>query len=82
MFSTSASPKSIVDARGLLQLSDPKLIETVIDRVIASNPKQTEAFRAGKAQLFGFFVGQVMKETDGKASPRLVNELLEKKLKV
>lgn len=81
MFSTSASPKSIVDARGLVQLSDPKLIEQVIDRVIAANPKQVASFREGKAQLFGFFVGQVMKETEGKANPKLVNDLLEKKLK-
>ncbi|MFN8390071.1 MAG: Asp-tRNA(Asn)/Glu-tRNA(Gln) amidotransferase subunit GatB [Bdellovibrionota bacterium] len=81
MFSTGASPKSIIETRGLTQVSDPAQIESTVDRVIANNPKQVEAFRGGKAQLFGFFVGQVMKETEGKANPKMVNELLEKKLK-
>jgi aspartyl-tRNA(Asn)/glutamyl-tRNA(Gln) amidotransferase subunit B len=81
MFSTGASPKSIVEARGLMQLSDPGAIEAIVDRVIANNPKQVDSYRGGKVQLFGFFVGQVMKESDGKANPKMVNELLEKKLK-
>jgi aspartyl-tRNA(Asn)/glutamyl-tRNA(Gln) amidotransferase subunit B len=81
MFITGASPKSVIDTRGLTQLSDPTAIGEVIDRLIAANPKQAASFREGKVQLFGFFVGQVMKETGNRANPKLVNELLEKKLK-
>lgn len=81
MFVTGASPKSIIDTRGLTQLSDPVAIGAVIDKLIAANPKQTASFREGKVQLFGFFVGQVMKETGNRANPKLVNDLLEKKLK-
>jgi len=81
MFSTGASPKNIIEARGLTQMSDPNAIGEIIDKVIAADPKQTEAYRGGKVQLLGFFVGQVMKETEGRANPKMLNELLEKKLK-
>ncbi len=62
------------------QITDTSAIETIIDEVIAANPKQVEGYRAGKTTLKGFFVGQVMKATKGQANPALVNELLDKKL--
>ena len=62
------------------ELSDAGEIERVVDEVIAANPKQLEQYRAGKEALFGYFVGQVMKASQGKANPKLVNEVLRKKL--
>ncbi|HSQ69221.1 MAG TPA: Asp-tRNA(Asn)/Glu-tRNA(Gln) amidotransferase subunit GatB [Steroidobacteraceae bacterium] len=71
---------AVIDARGLRQITDTSAIEKVIDAVMARNPKQLDDYRAGKDKLFGFFVGQVMKETQGKANPAQVNELLKRKL--
>ena len=62
------------------QITDESELEPLVERVLAANPGQVEAYRGGKQGLLGFFVGQVMKETQGKASPRLVNELLRAKL--
>ena len=76
----SKDPKSIIDEKGLKQQSDPKEIEKIVDDVIKENPKNVELFKSGKDKLFGFFVGQVMKKTDGKANPKLVNDILKKKL--
>ena len=70
----------IIEARGLRQITDSGAIESVIDAVIAANPKQLADYRAGKDKLFGFFVGQVMKATGGKANPAQLNELLKSKL--
>lgn len=81
MFSSGNSPTAIVESRGMNQISNSGEIEAVIDRIMAANPVQVGEFREGKVRMFGFFVGQVMKETEGKANPRLVNELLERKLK-
>jgi aspartyl-tRNA(Asn)/glutamyl-tRNA(Gln) amidotransferase subunit B len=61
-------------------VTDTGAIEKAIDEVIAKNPAQLDQYRAGKTKVFGFFVGQVMKATSGKANPELVNELLKKKL--
>ncbi|MCU7809806.1 MAG: Asp-tRNA(Asn)/Glu-tRNA(Gln) amidotransferase subunit GatB [Candidatus Thiodiazotropha sp. (ex Notomyrtea botanica)] len=72
---------SVIEARGLKQITDSGAIEAIIDEVIANNPKQVEQFRAGKEKLLGFFVGQVMKATQGKASPGEVNKILLGKLK-
>ncbi len=72
---------TVIEAKGLKQITDTGAIEPIIDEIIASNPKQVEQFRAGKEKLLGFFVGQVMKATRGKANPEQVNELLLKKLK-
>ena len=66
--------------KGLKQQSDPKELEKIIDKVISDNPKNVEAYKLGKDKLFGFFVGQVMKQSNGKANPQLVNEILKKKL--
>ena len=71
--------KSIQDL-GLEQISDDNEIEEIIEKVINNNPDQKEQFLSGKDRLFGFFVGQVMKESKGKANPKLVNEILKKKL--
>jgi aspartyl-tRNA(Asn)/glutamyl-tRNA(Gln) amidotransferase subunit B len=74
------SPKAIIEQKGLIQLSDPAAIEAVIDAVMVANPSELERYRAGKTKLLGFFVGQVMKETNGRADPKLTNQLLAKKL--
>ena len=73
-------PITIVEEKGLKQQSDPKELEMIIDKVISDNPKNVEAYKSGKDKLFGFFVGQVMKQSNGKANPQLVNEILKKKL--
>jgi aspartyl-tRNA(Asn)/glutamyl-tRNA(Gln) amidotransferase subunit B len=71
---------SIIDKHGLKQVSDSSAIEAMIDKVLAANPQQVADYRAGKDKLFGFFVGQLMKESGGKLNPTLLNELLKKKL--
>jgi len=81
MFGTGKSAAAIVHERGMIQVSDTGEIDRVIDEVIAANPKQLEQYRAGKETLFGFFVGQVMKASKGKANPKIVNERLGQKLK-
>ena len=73
-------PEKIVEEKGLKQQSDPKELEKIIDKVILDNPKNVGAYKSGKDKLFGFFVGQVMKQSNGKANPQLVNEILNKKL--
>ncbi len=81
MFESGRSASEIVAEKGLRQVSDSGELETIIDRVLADNPAQLEQYRAGKDKVLGFFVGQVMKATAGKANPKVVNELLCKKLK-
>jgi aspartyl-tRNA(Asn)/glutamyl-tRNA(Gln) amidotransferase subunit B len=73
-------PQIIVEEKGLKQQSDPKEIEKLIDKVITNNPDKVKEYKSGKDKLFGFFVGQVMKVSVGKANPQLVNEILKKKL--
>ena len=80
MAQTGKAPAQIVEEKGLVQISDTDAIEVVILKVIAGNPKEVEAYRNGKIKLMGFFVGQVMKETKGQANPKLVNEILKKRL--
>ena len=80
MADSGKDPKKIVEEKGLKQQSDPKELEKIIDKVISDNPKNVEAYKSGKDKLFGFFVGQVMKQSSGKANPQLVNEILKKKL--
>ena len=75
-----SSPKTIVEEQGLVQVSDPGAIKEVIDQVIAANPDKVTEFRAGKDKLFGFFVGQVMKLSGGKANPQMLNDMLKKAL--
>ena len=70
----------IIQGEGLEQVTDDKEIESMIDKVINNNPEQLEQYRSGKDRLFGFFVGQVMKASQGKANPKQVNDILRKKL--
>jgi aspartyl-tRNA(Asn)/glutamyl-tRNA(Gln) amidotransferase subunit B len=81
MFATGKAAATVIEEKGLTQVSDTGEIDRVIDEVIAANPKQLEAYRGGKEALFGFFVGQVMKASKGKANPKVVNERLKEKLK-
>lgn len=80
MFETGKDAGTIVEEKGLKQVSDTGEIEKIIDEIIAANPGQLEQYRAGKDKLLGFFVGQVMKATQGKANPGVVNKLLKPKL--
>jgi aspartyl-tRNA(Asn)/glutamyl-tRNA(Gln) amidotransferase subunit B len=80
MWSEGKAADAIIEARGLRQITDTGAIESVIDAVIAANPKQLADYRSGKDKLFGFFVGQVMKATGGKANPAQLNDLLKTKL--
>ena len=81
MFSSGKSAKEIVDQKGLKQVTDQVEIEKVIDLVISDNPKMVDDYLGGKEKLFGFFVGQAMKVSGGKANPQLINDILKKKLK-
>lgn len=80
MYRTEKRAEEIVREKGWVQVTDSGEIEKIIEQVLSANPKEVEAYRKGKDKLFGFFVGQVMKATQGKANPQLVNELLKKKL--
>ncbi len=80
MYETGKAPKHIVEEKGLVQITDTKAIEEMIDKIIQNNPKAVEQYKSGKKNTIGFFVGQVMKETKGKANPKIVNEILAKKL--
>jgi aspartyl-tRNA(Asn)/glutamyl-tRNA(Gln) amidotransferase subunit B len=80
MWSEGKAADLIIEAKGLKQITDSSAIERVIDEVMAANPKQLADYRSGKDKLFGFFVGQVMKATGGKANPAQLNDLLKAKL--
>ncbi|RJS23002.1 Asp-tRNA(Asn)/Glu-tRNA(Gln) amidotransferase GatCAB subunit B [Corallococcus sp. H22C18031201] len=80
MFRTGAAPANIIASKGLAQVSDVGAVESVVDEVLAKSASEVEKYRAGKKNLYGFFVGQVMKAMKGKGNPTLVNELLKKKL--
>ncbi len=81
MWMGAGDPDTIIEQRGLRQITDSSAIEKVIDEVIAANPDQLAQYRAGKDKLFAFFVGQVMKASKGKANPQQVNDVLVEKLK-
>ncbi len=80
MINTGKSASEIVDRRSLAQISDESLLQTEVDRVLAANPANVEQYQAGKPALLGFFVGEIMKATDGRANPAIVNKLLKKAL--
>ena len=80
MVETGKAPAEIVEEKGLKQVTDTGAIESAIDAVLAANPDKVADFKGGKDKLFGFFVGQVMKNTGGKANPALVNDILKAKL--
>jgi len=81
MWNGEGDADAVIEKRGLKQITDSGAIEAIVDEVIANNPGQLAEYRAGKDKLLGFFVGQVMKASKGKANPAQVNELLKKKLK-
>ena len=81
MFESDKTPQQIVEAKGLKQISDPDALQKIITGIVEKNPKVVSEFKAGKEKSIGFLVGQVMKETRGKANPKLVNELLRTALK-
>ncbi len=81
MWAGEGTADAIIAARGLVQLTDSSAIDTLIDDILAASPKQVEQYRAGQDKLFGFFVGQVMKASKGKANPQQVNERLLARLK-
>ena len=80
MWNGEGDADAIIEAKGLRQMTDTGEIEKLVDEVIAANPKQVEQYRAGKEKLLGYFVGQIMKATKGKANPQQLNEILKKKL--
>ncbi|RUM64168.1 MAG: glutamine--tRNA ligase [Sulfurimonas sp.] len=81
MVKSGENPNKIVEDKGLIQISDPVIISAIIDEVMAKNPDNVEKFKAGNIKLLGFFVGQVLKSTGGKANPQVVNQLVAQKLK-
>ena len=80
MVKTGENPSKIVEDKGLVQITDVNIISPIIDEVIAKNPDNVAKYKAGNDKLFGFFVGQVLKATDGKANPKVVNDLVMEKL--
>ena len=81
MSKTKESPKKIIDSKGLKQQSDPDKLEKIIKEILKNNAANVEKYKSGKDKLFGFFVGEAMKLTKGKANPILVNKILKKLLK-
>jgi aspartyl-tRNA(Asn)/glutamyl-tRNA(Gln) amidotransferase subunit B len=80
MCHTGKAPQAIIEEKGLIQISNVDEIDKVVSKVIEDNPKTVEQYRQGKTGNFGFFVGQVMKATGGRANPQTVNEVLKKRL--
>jgi len=80
MLKDGTSASEIVEKQGLSQISDEGALKEIVQKIVSSNPEQVTAYKAGKVQLFGFFVGQIMKETKGRANPKTVNELLKELL--
>jgi aspartyl-tRNA(Asn)/glutamyl-tRNA(Gln) amidotransferase subunit B len=81
IYQKAVSPKSYIEEKGLVQISDTTELSATVDAVIARFPKEVGEYRAGKEKLMGFFVGQIMKETKGKANPKLLNQLLAERLR-
>ncbi len=79
---TGKAPEEIVKEKGLEQVSDTRAIKAIVDKVLAANPAQVEEFKGGKEKVLAFFVGQVMRESKGKANPGMVNELIRKRIKL
>lgn len=80
LLSEGGSAKELVENKGLIQISDTSALEAIIEQVVQANPKELEQYRNGKTKLLGFFVGQVIKQTGGRADPKLTNQLLAQKL--
>lgn len=80
MAKNGGTPSQIIESKGLILISDPAKLEPIVDEIIAKNPDNVKKHKEGRTNLLGFFVGQVLKATNGKANPKIVNELLAKKL--
>jgi aspartyl-tRNA(Asn)/glutamyl-tRNA(Gln) amidotransferase subunit B len=80
LFEKGGSVQALVDSKGLTSISDPAELERIVDEIITANPKELEQYQAGKTKLLGFFVGQLMKQTGGRAEPKLANQILAQKL--
>jgi aspartyl-tRNA(Asn)/glutamyl-tRNA(Gln) amidotransferase subunit B len=80
MFETGRPPKSIIQEKGLIQVTDSTQIQAVIEEILKANPDKLTDYKNGKTKLFGYFVGEVMKKTQGKANPKMVNEILKKQM--
>jgi len=81
MFLSKESPEKIIQDKGLIQITDNKIIEDIIDKILMNNMDKVKQYKAGKSKLLGYFVGQIMQESKGKVSPKILNEILNKKLK-
>ena len=81
MKESGEEPNKIIESKGLQQKSDPKELEKIIEKILTDNKDKVEQYKSGKDKLFGFFVGQVMKISGGKANPQLANQILKDKLK-
>ena len=81
LINSDLSPKKIVEDRGLGMISDEGTIQPIIDELIKNYPEEVQAFKNGKTKIIGFFVGQLMKRTKGKADPKMANKLIMQKLK-
>jgi len=82
MFATGKDPSSIIKDRGMEQISDEGLLESIIDEVIKDNPGPADQFRQGNKKSISFLIGKVMARTKGKANPRMVNEIITRKLRL
>jgi aspartyl-tRNA(Asn)/glutamyl-tRNA(Gln) amidotransferase subunit B len=80
MFATGKAPDVVIAEKGLVQVSDESSLIPLVEKVIAAYPDNVAKYRSGKTKMFGFFVGQVMKETAGQANPQIVNRLLKERL--
>ena len=80
MSKSDEDPQKIIEEKGLKQQSDPKELEKLIDKIIEENKEKVKEYKLGKDKLFGFFIGQSMKASGGKANPQLLNEILKNKL--
>ena len=81
MVESGDNPKKIIESKGMKQQSDPKTLEKIINEILTKNKDKVDQYKSGKEKLFGFFVGQVMKQSGGKANPQLTNDILKKLLK-
>ena len=81
MVQSGGEPSKIIKDKGLQQQSDPKELEKIVKKVLEKNLDKITQYKAGKEKLYGFFVGEVMKASSGKANPKLVNDILKKELK-
>jgi aspartyl-tRNA(Asn)/glutamyl-tRNA(Gln) amidotransferase subunit B len=80
MLRSNKDPETIVKEKNLVQITDTSAIESIVEKVLSANQKQVEEFLSGKEKVLGFLVGQIMRETKGKANPQIVNEILRNKL--